>query len=153
VFGHAPVLAPVRTSEIPRLPSVASATLKNPDSNINKHSPTNLHCHNMGLEWSSGAENTTKMHSKTSPTQLEGSRVPNSDPKKMRGSRRKPACKEPPPRPPLPARLNLKSCESCTRLRVHDTAVRVGLGNTRRLRDMRRARRGFDKTPALRKPR
>ena len=38
-------------------------------------------CHEMGLESSSGAENTTKMHSKTSPTQLEGSRGPNSDPK------------------------------------------------------------------------
>jgi hypothetical protein len=38
-------------------------------------------CHETDLESSSGAENTTKMHSKTSPTQLEGSRGPNSDPK------------------------------------------------------------------------
>ena len=38
-------------------------------------------CHEMGLESNSGAENTTKMHSKTSPTHLEGSRGPNSDPK------------------------------------------------------------------------
>jgi hypothetical protein len=34
-----------------------------------------------GPESSSGAENTTKMHSKTSPTHLERSRGPNSDPK------------------------------------------------------------------------
>ena len=30
--------------------------------------------HEMGLESSYGSEHTTKMHSKTSPTQLEGSR-------------------------------------------------------------------------------
>jgi hypothetical protein len=44
----------------------------------------NLHtktCDDMALESSSGAENATKIHSKTSPTYLEGSRVPNSDPK------------------------------------------------------------------------
>jgi hypothetical protein len=38
-------------------------------------------CQETGLESSSGAENTTKMHSKTSSTHLEGSRGPNSDPK------------------------------------------------------------------------
>ena len=38
-------------------------------------------CYETGPELSSGAENTTKMHSKTSPTQLEGSQAPNSDPK------------------------------------------------------------------------
>jgi hypothetical protein len=39
----------------------------------------------MGLDSSSGAKHTTNMHSKTSPTQLEGSRGPNSHPK-LRGS-------------------------------------------------------------------
>jgi hypothetical protein len=38
-------------------------------------------CHETCPELSSGAEKTTKLHSKTSPMQLEGSRGPNSDPK------------------------------------------------------------------------
>jgi hypothetical protein len=47
--------------------------------------PPHKHHHNaryaMKQGVGSGAENTTNMHSKTSPTQLEGSRGTNSDPK------------------------------------------------------------------------
>jgi hypothetical protein len=40
----------------------------------------NTKCHEMDLESSSGARNTTKMRSKTKPAQLEGSRGPDLDP-------------------------------------------------------------------------
>ena len=43
--------------------------------------PTFLHCHKKGLESSCRGVNPTKTHSKASPTHLEGSRGPNSDPK------------------------------------------------------------------------
>jgi hypothetical protein len=55
-------------------------------------------CHDMGLESSSGAQKTTKMHSKTSPMHLEGCRGdsgPKLGPEKSR-FRRKPASTEPP---------------------------------------------------------
>jgi hypothetical protein len=53
-------------------------------------------CHQMGLETSPKAENTTNMHSKTSPKLLEGG-VPGPEvgPKNWRCARRKPASTEP----------------------------------------------------------